>query len=294
MEPSFLKLGGMALFAASVFGLAYVLLPGQREREAKKQLAEPTPGQDQQSGFLGVFKPFIRFLLPLTERFLTAGHTEKLRRQLITAGLDRILTPGEFLAFQLVMLALFAACAGLLWKDGVAAVIAGLLGLAYPIFWLMDKKKTRQREISLSMPDVVDMLSLSVQAGQDFLAAIRRICDLNREHKDPFVQEIGIMYQNIKLGMGTEEALTNLAERVDIQDMYSFTSILIQAQRMGASIAEVLAAQALRMRQQRFMRAERIGAQAAQKLLIPMMLCILPILFIIIFGPYLLKYIYGG
>jgi len=154
--------------------------------------------------------------------------------------------------------------------------------------------------VALSMPNVVDMLSLSVEAGLDFLAAVKRISELGGQAspdsgskgQDPFVEELQSMYHNIKLGMSTDEALQNMAERVDIQEMYSFVSILVQAQKMGSSIADVLRSQALRMRQQRFMKAERMGATASQKLLIPMMLCIFPILFIIIFSPYLLKFIY--
>ena len=83
-----------------------------------------------------------------------------------------------------------------------------------------------------------------------------------------------------------------MSDRVELPELYSFTSILIQAEKMGSSISDILKSQAIRMRQERFMKAERAGAIASQKLLVPMMLLIFPIIFIVIFGPYILKFIY--
>ena len=107
------------------------------------------------------------------------------------------------------------------------------------------------------------LLALSTAAGLDFLAGMKRICELTAT-RDPFVAELIIAYQNIKLGMSTEEALKTMAQRVDTPEMHAFVSILIQAQKMGSSISEVLKTQAMRMRQDRFMRAERAGAVATQ------------------------------
>ncbi len=83
-----------------------------------------------------------------------------------------------------------------------------------------------------------------------------------------------------------------MAERVDTEDMRSFVAILVQAQKMGASIADTLRDQSARIRRERFLRAERAGAVASQKLLLPMILLLLPILFGIIFGPYIIKFVY--
>ncbi len=286
-----LKAGGLLLLFASVFAFIYALLPGDKERKARKQFEEEI-ATGESTGFINMFRPFFTFFKPLAVRLAWPDYQQRIRKMLVNAGLDRELAVSDFVSFQFLVMLLFFLMALALWHNLGSAVPAGLVGLCYPYFWLWDKRRTRQRDIALAMPDVVDMLSLSVEAGLDLLAAVKRVCDVGGV-KDPFVRELGYMHHNIKLGMSTEEALNTMAERVDVQEMYSFTSILIQAQKMGSSISEVLKSQAVRMRQQRFMKAERAGAVASQKLLIPMMLCIFPVLFIVIFAPYLLKYIYG-
>ncbi len=287
-----LKAGGLLLLFASVFAFIYALLPGEKEQKARKQFEEKVePGEA--TGFINMFRPFFSFFRPLAVRLAWPGYQRRIQKMLVNAGLDRELNVSDFVSFQFLLLVLFFLMGLVLWKTLGSAFSMSLVGLVYPYFWLWDKKRSRQRDIALAMPDVVDMLSLSVEAGLDMLAGIKRICDVSTDSKDPFIQELGYMYHNIKLGMSTEEALNVMADRVDVQEVYSFTSILIQAQKMGSSISEVLKSQAVRMRQQRFMKAERAGAVASQKLLVPMMLCILPVLFIVIFAPYVLKYIYG-
>ncbi len=291
MDPLLYKGLGLLCIFAGIFAFLYALLPGEKQREAKRRFEEQTtPGESTR--FINVFRPLFPIFRPIADILPLERYKRSARKLTITANLDRELSVTDFLCFQMVCLLLFGLMGFMLWKDWFAALLLGAMGVGYPYLWLWEKKRTRQREIALSMPNVVDMLSLSVEAGLDFLASVRRIAEVSRD-KDPFIQELSYMYQNIKLGMSTEEALVTMAERVDIQEMYSFTSILVQAQKMGSSIANVLRSQAERMRQQRFTKAERMGAVAAQKLLIPMMLCIFPILFIIIFGPYLLKFIYN-
>ena len=141
-------------------------------------------------------------------------------------------------------------------------------------------------------PDVVDTLALAVAAGLDFNAASKRVCDMYMRDNDPFVAELYLMNKNIRLGRSREEALLHMGKRVDLQELYAFTTILIQSEKMGSSISEVLKAQAIRMREERFMRAEQAGAVISQKLLLPLIVCIFPIIFIITLGPFILKYIY--
>lgn len=291
METMLYKSLGLLCTFSGVFLFVYALVPPSRPKDSVSRF-EPETQPGEGSRFVMLFRPLFLPLRPLAARLPLGRWGERVRRMLVSAGLDRELNVTDYTAFQLACGLLFAAMALLLWRDWSLAVFLGLLGLGYSALWLYEKMRARQQEIALSMPNVVDMLSLSVEAGLDFLAAIKRIAEVNRESRDPFLEELGLMYRNIKLGMSTEEALQTMAERVDIQEMHSFVAILVQAQKMGSSIADVLRSQAVRMRQQRFMKAERMGAVASQKLLIPMMLCIFPILFVIIFAPYVLKFIY--
>lgn len=294
MDPDLFKYLAVCLAGVSCAALVYGLLPSQREREAHKRFEDAGEVALSDTSFLRFFRPFFRFFRPVVERLAPERHSRRISKQLVAAGLDRVLSVADFHALQCAMATLFFGCGLLLWKDALTAAPLLVAGLGYPLLWLWDRKKTRQRDISVDLPDMVDMLALSVEAGLDFLAGVKRISETQTEAKSPLVQELRYMYQNIKLGMSTEEALATMANRVDIPEMHSFTAILIQAQKMGSPITQVLKSQAERMRQQRFMKAERLGAAAAQKLLIPMMLCIFPILFLVIFSPYVLKFIYNG
>lgn len=301
MDPMIYKTLGLLLIFGGLFASVYVLAPAGKGGRTLARFDEETI-LGEKTRLVMLFRPVFPLLRPIAARLPLEGYSRRLKKLIVTAGLDRELNVVDFLCFQMASVLLFGFLALLLWKSWFTAGFVGVLGAAYPYLWLWEKKSSRQREVALSMPNVVDMLSLSVEAGLDFLAAVKRIGEIGGEAggapgqkggKDPFIEELQYMYHNIKLGMSTEEALQTMSERVDIQEMYSFVSILVQAQKMGSSIADVLRSQALRMRQQRFMKAERMGATAAQKLLIPMMLCIFPILFIIIFAPFLLKFIYG-
>jgi len=291
MDPAIFKYLALGLAGLSCWALVYSLFPSQREVQKRFDKAAP-PGRSVP--FLRYFRPFFRFYTPIIEHVASEGRGRRLGRHLVSAGLDRELTPTEFHALQGAMATLFFCCGLLLWKDWMSASLLAVAGLGYPLLWLWERKKTRQRDIAVALPDMVDMLALAVEAGLDFLAGIKRIAETQSDAASPLIEELSYMYQNIKLGMSTEEALASMAGRVDIPEMYSFVAILIQAQKMGSPITQVLKSQAVRMRQQRFMKAERLGAVAAQKLLIPMMLCIFPILFLAIFGPYLLKFVYNG
>ena len=207
-----LKAGGLLLLFLSIFAFLYALLPGEKEQKARKQFEEEAaPGES--TGFINLFRPFFTFFKPLAVRLAWPGYQRRIQKMLVNAGLDRELNVSDFVAFQFLLLVLFVLMGLVLWYSLGAAIFVGMLGLGYPYFWLWDKKRNRQRDIALSMPDVVDMLSLSVEAGLDLLAGIKRICDVNATARDPFIQELGYMYHNIKLGMSTEEALNSMAER---------------------------------------------------------------------------------
>lgn len=293
MDIWWIKAAGYLLFFAGVFSSIYFLLPRPSAvKETTRTEEEPEDLTGESAGLAGLLKPVYAPLVRFAAAVLPVGYGQTLKSSLTTAGIERKVSPEEFLAFQGVMLCIFCLM-GWMFKPQFSMVLGfGALGVFYPYWWLVDKKQTRQKAITTAMPDSVDMLALSTASGLDFLAGMKRICDMTAKH-DPFVSELVVAYQNIKLGMSTEEALKTMALRVNTPEMHAFVSILIQAQKMGSSISDVLKLQAIRMRQDRFMRAERAGAVATQKLLLPLVLCLFPIIFGVIFGPYVLKYIYS-
>lgn len=285
---------GLLLFFAGMCGAVYFLLPRPRPGKpaAPRQAAPIEDLLGESAGLAALLRPGYGFLEPLCARLTPKGYLSRLSRYLTTAGIDRQLPPEAFVAFQAAMLVVFCLLGLALRGDASTTLLFGFLGLVYPYWWLYDKKTLRQKAITLSMPDTVDMLALSTAAGLDFQAGIKRIRDLTKA-RDPFVAELALVHHNVTLGMSMEEALKLMSDRVDTPEMHAFSSILIQAQKMGSSIADILKAQAARMRQDRFLSAERAGAVAAQKLLFPMVVFLFPIIFGVVFGPYVLKFIYN-
>jgi tight adherence protein C len=294
MDVFLLKDLGLLLFTIGIGGAVWGLLPRGRGKIATREVVSDRVDAllGESAGLAAMLRPGYAFLEPLAARLTPPGYKARLARYLTTAGIDRILAPEAFVAFQAAMLVIFCLLGLALQAKASTVLLFGAMGLLYPYWWLYDKKNLRQKNITRSMPDVVDMLALSTAAGLDFQAGIKRIRDL-ASGRDPFVAELALVHHNVTLGMSMEDALTLMAARVDTPEMHSFSSILVQAQKMGSSIADVLKDQAARMRQDRFLAAERAGAVAAQKLLLPMVLFLFPIIFGVVFGPFILKFLYN-
>jgi tight adherence protein C len=165
-----------------------------------------------------------------------------------------------------------------------------MFGWFYVDMWLRDKIRERRRKIKSRLPFVLDTLTLSVEAGLEFTAAIARIA--MRMDPAPLRDELMIFLRQMQFGTSRREALKNLAARAEVTQISSMVAALIQASEMGTSIGIALRTQSEIMSSERFTEAEKKGAEASQKLLVPMMLFIVPAVMIILIGPTLLAYIY--
>jgi tight adherence protein C len=165
-------------------------------------------------------------------------------------------------------------------------------GFLLPDRLVSDLRKARERQIVRALPGAVDVLSLSVEAGLEFLMAIQRLVE--RRRFGPLRDELTTVLNDIRLGTSRGDALKAFATRVEIPDVSSFVSVLVQADALGASIGPVLQSQAERMRTERFQRAEREGAKASQKILFPLVLFIFPAVLLVIVSPVVLTFIYGA
>lgn len=249
--------------------------------------------------------PFLlRLLLPLTPNlfpFVTRPAFSRAReladRRLVAAGFDGLLDGREFLALKFLMpiilgalwFALLRGAAHLLpsiEENLLALTFLGVFTLyMYPVFWLKQTLSARHRSIQRALPFVLDLLTLSVEAGMDFMSALQRNCESRR--LDALNEELIRMIREIQLGTPRRVALGNMSKRVDLADLRSVTYSLIQADELGVSIGAILRIQADQMRQRRFDRAERLANEAPVKLLFPLMLFIFPCVFIILLGPIL-------
>ena len=137
------------------------------------------------------------------------------------------------------------------------------------------------------MPFVIDLLTLSTEAGLDFIGALQKVVEKTRS--GPLVDEIQRMLQQIQLGTTRAESLRELGARIDLQEIASLVAVLVTADQMGSPLGPVLRVQSELIRTQRFTSAEKKGAAASQKLLFPLIFFIMPAVFIMIFGPIILS-----
>lgn len=174
------------------------------------------------------------------------------------------------------------ALAGIIFGTFTTAMVLGIAGYLLPDLLLSAWKNERRDKILRSLPDILDMLSVSVEAGLGFDAALQKVVE---KIEGPLSSEFQRTLSEIKLGKPRREALKDLALRVEVDDVSTFISSLIQADQLGVSIANVLRVQADQVREKRSQRAEEKAQKAPVKILIPLVFFIFPAIFIILLGP---------
>jgi tight adherence protein C len=167
-----------------------------------------------------------------------------------------------------------------------------VFGWFFPHIALRDQIKKRANEIRKKMPYHIDLLTLSVEAGLDFGGALQTVVD--KGQPGPLIEELSIVLSEMKLGKTREEALRNFADRVQILEVSTFVSNLVQADKMGTSMGKVLRIQSGQMRVARAQRAEKLANEAPVKMLLPLVLCFFPTVFMVLFGPIVFRLFYGG
>jgi tight adherence protein C len=163
-------------------------------------------------------------------------------------------------------------------------LMLGCIGMGgfLPKIWLSSRVRGRQKAILKSLPDAFDLVTTCVEAGLGLDAALSRVAE---NVEGPFAEEMNITMREISLGKLRRDALKELADRVQLPDLTTFITAVVQAETMGTSIATVLRVQAEQMRMKRRQRAEQQAQQAPVKMIFPLVLFIFPTLFIVILGP---------
>ncbi|MGN7199274.1 type II secretion system F family protein [Arthrobacter sp. SAFR-044] len=231
-------------------------------------------------------------LLDLSRRLTPTGYEAKLDRWLSLAGRPASL-PLERLIIAKPLLALAGAVLGLLMfgRSPSPQIVALGLFLSALLYFLPDlliynKGTKRQQEIELELPNTLDQLLISVEAGLGFEAAMARAGGYGG---GPIAQELMRTLQDIQVGRPRQEAYQALADRSSVQDLRSFVRAVIQADKYGIGIAKVLRTQAKQARVKRRQRAEEKAMKLPVKVLFPLLLCIFPVLFIVLLGPAAIK-----
>lgn len=162
------------------------------------------------------------------------------------------------------------------------SVPLGAVGAFLPVFWLSSRAGARQTTMVRGLPDSLDLLTICVEAGLGLDGALHRVTETQ---SGPFVDELRQMLREIGIGKTRRQALLDLADRTDIDDVRSFANALIQAEQMGTSLGQVLRVQSQRLRVRRRQRAEQDSRRAPVKMVFPLVFCLMPSLFIFILGP---------
>ena len=240
--------------------------------------------------------PILQTFSRLGRRFNPPDYVETVRQKHLQAG---ILTPTaveRFLATRIICFGLipvwliFVFFANPLGLSGMLRLVLAAIGVAglavVPNSRLNNKVETRQKSVQRSLPDVLDLLTISVEAGLGFEQAVDRVINnVPGELSDEFARVLG----ETTAGSTRADALRGLQERIDIPEIRSFVMAMIQADKFGVSIGRVLRAQADEMRIKRRQLAQEKAPKAPVKMLIPMAFCIFPALFVVILGPALIN-----
>ena len=239
---------------------------------------------------------FFRMFLPFTPNYRRlyaseslSGPMNKLRDQLAMAGYEQAMTAEQFMTVWILMCTLGVLFTILFFASNNAA--AGLLVLVcavlYPQVWLRGLVTKRHLQILKALPNVLDLLTLSVEAGKDFVTALRDI--LTRRPPDELGLELSKALHEIQLGKPRQAALKEMSQRVRQPELTSVMNAIVQSDELGVSIGQVLRIQAEQLRAKRFARAEKLASEAPVKILFPVALLIFPAVFTVVIAPMLLR-----
>ncbi len=233
-----------------------------------------------------------RLFMPLMPNMMTIVRSESMQtsvqkadERLAMCGYDTAMTGEQFVALRLLM----AFFGGLLFVLFLIAgrTMSGLLMMLclvlYPNAWLNSLVAKRHLEILKALPNVLDLLTLSVEAGRDFLTALRDI--VGRRQRDALNEELRRALHEIQLGKSRQAALKEMAQRVRQPELTTVLNSIIQADELGVSIGQLLRVQGDQLRAKRFSLAEKLANEAPVKILFPIVVFIFPCVFLVLMGP---------
>jgi tight adherence protein C len=228
--------------------------------------------------------PIFRTLGARLRRLTPTGALEKLETKVVYAGMQAEWPVERVLASKFLLGAIALVFAYSNWGTSNLVLLIGLPIGAFllPNLLLSGRAKERTKVMQRQLPDVLDQMTVSVEAGLGFDAALSRVV---ANDSGPLVDEFGRAMQDVQFGVPRLDALRSILERTDTHDLKHFILALGQAERLGMPLAKVLRLQAKEMRGKRRQRAEEAAMKTPVKLVFPLVLCILPSLFIVILGP---------
>lgn len=237
-----------------------------------------------------VFQPLLRSMARLLLRLVPRLDLKDVQLKLYRAGSPFNWTPVDFLGVRVALGLLFLLPGVLLFLTRtfpllntlLLTVVLGAIGFLLPVFWLGSKMRARQKEIQRDLPDAIDLLTVSVEAGLGLEAAMSKVA----EHTDNELgRAFGRAMAEVQLGRARSAVLRDMAQRSGVSDMIHFVTTIIQAEQLGVSIAKVLLIQSDEIRIKRRQRAEEEAHRAPVKMSVVLVLLLMPALFLVLLGP---------
>jgi len=296
-----LTLPVFAIAAVAAFGVLLVFVGvanGRRVDPVQARLSQLGTAQPQsleelelqQPLFERMVRPVAQRLAGVTRRFTSSTQVGRTERRLAMAGNPGNMGTSEFLGLKAVVALTASSVAfivlGVLGQNPMLGIVMGAvaagIGFMAPEFWLGRRIRQRQRLILRAIPDTLDLLTISVRAGLGFDAALGKVTEKMR---GPVPDEFRRGLAEIRMGKTRREALRAIVARTEVAALTSFIGAVIQAEQLGVSISKVLEVQSEQLRIERRQRAEEMAAKAPIKMLLPLVGCIFPALFVVILGP---------
>ena len=293
-----LSLTGLAWYIGqAALQITYVTLADGRQQERRLPL------------LFRLLLPLAPNLIPFFRRERFAKARTEINRRVIMAGYEGLLSAEEFFALRVLVPMIFGSLLALAFiyllahmpdrmhrvlasRQGLFYIAAYLLTFIWPGLWLQRSIRDRHRKIERALPFVLDLLTLSVEAGLDFMSAIKRI--IERRSVDALGEELIRAFREVQLGRTRRESLRLMADRINQPDVSSVVSALVQADELGVSIGNMLRIQSDLMRTRRFQRAEKLANEAPVKMLFPLTVFIFPSVFMVLLGPILVQWLRAG
>lgn len=292
----------------TIFLFVYGLLQGRarkKERvekrlkvflEGEKPEKEHTPKNKRESFIKQFIKPIFQDFKRSFRKRMPGEKAAKIEEKLQLAGNPLGMTPVDFRLLQvglLILLPILFGGYGALLQAGAGLafmfVMIGILGgLAIPHLYLKQKTKARNRHALRELPDILDLLTVSLEAGLGFDSAVNKVV---AKKEGVIAEEFHRCLEEIRLGKTRREALSAIRDRLGVDEVKSFISSILQAEKLGVGMVQVLRVQSSEVREQRKQRAEEEAMKAPIKMLFPLVLFIFPSLFIVLLGPAIIQFI---
>jgi tight adherence protein C len=244
-----------------------------------------------------VLRPIVQRLSRIANRGDTGGVIARTDAKLERAGYPGGLRGADWMGVKIlatiilgVGVTLFMLAVGRIQLAFVFGIAGAGLGYMAPEFWLGSKARKRSFAMVLQLPDALDLLTISVEAGLGFDAALAKVVE---KMEGPLVSEFRQALAEIRMGRTRRDALRDVVSRADSQPISNFIGAIVQAEQLGVPIAKVLQIQSQQLRIERRQRAEEMAAKAPVKMLFPMVGCIFPTIFIVILGPAIIQVMSG-